>query len=180
MFCKKCGNELEKGDGFCTKCGTPTKSVRKEKTEEFYQNEEESYNNQRPIYQNPGQMYQPQGVYQPQYAMYRKPKEPGSGLSVAGMVLGIIGLVFAIIYMIMMFDKEYVIQFVWEHKVSSEVELGVIFTIIPMILALIGLPLSIAGMVKKAGPKNITGLILNSFAILISIFIFIYIIVTYG
>ena len=177
MFCKKCGNEIEKGDGFCSKCGTPTKAERKEKTERAersYQPEEETYYNPGPVYQNQGPMYQPQ------YVMYKKPKEAGHGLSVAGMVLGIIGFVFGIIYMAMMFDKTFVAEFVWEHKVGSEVELALIFTIIPMILSLTGLPLSIAGMVKKVTPKNVCGLILNSLTILVSIFIFIYIIVTYG
>ena len=105
MFCKKCGKELEKGEHFCSNCGTAIKTVKKV-TEEKEEKEQEEY------------VYKPQhqAPYQPQYyPMYKKPKAPGNGLSIAGMVLGIIGAVFGLIYMIMMFDRAQMIKMFWEN-----------------------------------------------------------------
>lgn len=73
MFCPKCGVNLVEGATFCPNCGTPVAQQ------------------QAPVQQVPVQpVVNPYG----QPVVYVKPKTPGRGLGIAGMVLGIIGLVY--------------------------------------------------------------------------------------
>ncbi|MBP3300300.1 MAG: zinc-ribbon domain-containing protein [Clostridia bacterium] len=64
MFCPNCGNQIADGSAFCPACGKATNVI-----------------------------VQATPVQPVQYG-YVKPKVPGRGLGIAGMVLGIIGLVY--------------------------------------------------------------------------------------
>lgn len=156
MFCKNCGKELEKGSEFCSKCGTQVNGLK-----------EQDIN-----YQS----YPPQ--YYQQYNQYNAVKVPGNGLSIAGMVLGIIALAYALITLMAVCDYDYLAISIYAARNVSAYALGVV--LIQSILALTGLPLSISGMLKRKSAKNITGIILNTITIIMSIIMFIYIIVTFG
>ena len=87
MFCKKCGKKVDEADTFCPKCGTPI-------------------NDAIAPAQGPVQpMY-----YQNQYGGYPAPKVPGNGSSIAGMVLGIIGLVYALITLMALMSPDFEID----------------------------------------------------------------------
>lgn len=77
MFCPKCGTQLSENSAFCHFCGA-----------QLNQQQQQQY--QQPQYQQP-QYQQPQ-----QFIYVSKPPVPGRGLGIAGMVLGIIGLVYAV------------------------------------------------------------------------------------
>ena len=100
---------------------------------------------------------------QPVY--YMPYKKPGNGLSIAGMVLGIIAAVYSFSAIIVACTTEYTY--------------AIGLTIFQTILALVGLPLSIAGMTKCKSGKNISGVILNSITLVISIIIFICVVSIY-
>ena len=72
-FCIKCGTQIAETDSFCPACGTPNTTKQ-------------------------AQPAQPQYYAQPQQVVYTyaKPKIPGRGFGITSMVLGIIGLVYAI------------------------------------------------------------------------------------
>ncbi len=71
MFCPKCGTQISENSAFCQFCGSP-------------------------MNQQQQQPYQPQYQQQQQILYVAKPPVPGRGLGIAGMVLGIIGLVYAV------------------------------------------------------------------------------------
>ena len=110
--------------------------------------------------------------------VYVKNTVPGNGLSVAGMVLGIIAIVFGFIYAIYLTTSDFKLDMAIYHRDVAAYAFGMIF--IPSVLSLVGLPLSISGLVKHKNGKNITGIILNSITIVLAIFIFIYVIANYG
>lgn len=75
MFCSKCGVQNEEGLNFCANCGAPLNAAPAAPVAP-----------QQPVYQQP--------AYQP------APVVPGKGMGIAGMVLGIIGLVFMCVFYI--------------------------------------------------------------------------------
>ncbi len=82
VFCKNCGAEQKDDSAFCAQCGTKI---------------------ERPA-SAPEVAYVPAGQAQPvqpnQTVIYAKPKVPGRGFGIAGMVLGIIGLVYGFFLLI--------------------------------------------------------------------------------
>ena len=151
MFCNNCGNQLTPNDGFCPKCGKPNGGV-------------------------PTQTVQPNQYQQP-YPQYGVQKAPGSGASTAGMVLGIIAIVYSLITILAVMSDDFKVEAL---KYSSNIgafAFGII--LIQTVLAVTGLPLSISGMTKHKNGKNLTGVILNSITILVSIILFVYILVNY-
>ncbi len=146
MFCKKCGNEIDNTAEFCPKCGTPV-------------------NGSIP----PAQPVMPV-MYQQPYVVYQTPKAPGSGLSTAGMVLGIIAIVYAFLTIIGV--TEYNLRIIYYGRAAFA--FGAV--LIQSVLALVGLPLSVSGNIKHKNPKAITGIILCTITLAISLIIFIYIV----
>lgn len=82
MFCQKCGANLVEGATFCSNCGTPVA-------------QQQAPVQQAPVQQVPVQQVpvQPAVNTYGQPVVYVKPKTPGRGLGIAGMVLGIIAAV---------------------------------------------------------------------------------------
>ena len=153
MFCKKCGKKVDEADTFCPRCGTPTNDT------------------VAPVQGPP--MY-----YQNQYGGYAAPKVPGNGASIAGMVLGIIGLVYALITMMALMSPDFEVEILEYRGRVIPFAVGVI--LIQTTLSCTGLPLSISGMRKRTNGKNVSGLILNSITIVLSIAFFIYIVANYN
>lgn len=78
MFCSKCGVQNDDGLNFCANCGAPLNAAPAAPAAP-----------QQPVYQQP--------VYQQAPAA---PAVPGKGMGIAGMVLGIIGLVLMCVFYI--------------------------------------------------------------------------------
>ena len=114
---------------------------------------------------------------QPVY--YMPYKKPGNGLSIAGMVLGIIAAVYSFSAIIVACTTEYTVSYGRIYLRKDLVSYAIGLTIFQTILALVGLPLSIAGMTKCKSGKNISGVILNSITLVISIIIFICVVSIY-
>ena len=72
-FCSKCGAAQNEGTTFCANCGT-----------RLDQPAQQPYN-------------QPYQQFYPQQVVYVKPKVPGRGFGITAMVLGIVGLVYAVL-----------------------------------------------------------------------------------
>lgn len=88
MFCKKCGTEIPNNVAFCTRCGAPVEN----QAQPQQQSTQTTYNYQ-----------PPQGAYNyqpPQQQYYQQPPmmQQGNGKApVVSLVLGIVGLILAII-----------------------------------------------------------------------------------
>ena len=147
MFCSKCGKKVSEGAAFCSSCGSPMEGA------------QELPANAQPVY----------------YMPYKK---PGNGLSIAGMVLGIIAAVYSFSAILVACSTEFAARTSYGRIYYREdlIAFAVGLTIFQTILALVGLPLSIAGMVKCKSGKNIAGVILNSITLVVSIVLFICII----
>lgn len=113
---------------------------------------------------------------QPVY--YYGPKVPGNGLSIAGMVLGIVGISLALFYLLGVASESYILEKVMYRRYVFAYAFGVV--LIPLALSATGLPLSICGLLKNKNGKNIAGIILNSITLLIQFILFIYIVVTFS
>ncbi|MBE7064895.1 MAG: hypothetical protein E7384_03660 [Ruminococcaceae bacterium] len=150
MFCSNCGNNCTDGSAFCTNCGAnlntqPTQPANEQPVSQvdqpvFQQTEQPVY--QQPTYQQP--------VYQQVYEQAAEPQEetnskaPGFGLSIPGMILGILSTVFCCVF--------YVAPF---------------FGIPGLILSIISLVKGRA--VKKTNGMAVVGLICSIVGILFSI-----------
>ena len=107
-------------------------------------------------------------------------KIPGNGKSIAGMVLGIVATFFAILEILSSFNIESALltlpDVYYDYSVSFILFwFGVGYVFLSFIPSVIGLPLSISGLFKHKNGKNIAGVVLNSFALVISIILFVYI-----
>ena len=100
-----------------------------------------------------------------------KTKVPGNGLSIAGMVLGIIAAVWAFFEILSIGGiRESLSLFEGNlYYDSAVVGFAIGYTLFALIPSIIGLPLSIAGMLKQRTGKNIAGLVLNLIALIISV-----------
>ena len=151
-FCANCGKELPENANACPNCGVFVENF---EIKEVVQAESVDNN--------------------------LKVKIPGNGLSTAGMVLGIIAAVWAFMQILSVGSIEFAINEmlgVYDDLLNPSFILfwfSFGYTIFSVIPALIGLPLSIVGLVKHKSGKNIAGVILNAVALLISIFMFVYI-----
>ena len=107
-----------------------------------------------------------------------KTKVPGNGLSIAGMVLGIIAAVWSFFELLSIGGiREGLDQFNGiPYYDSAIVGFAIGYTLFALIPSIIGLPLSIAGMVKQRTGKNIAGLVLNLIALIISVIMIVFII----
>ena len=107
-----------------------------------------------------------------------KTKIPGNGLSIAGMVLGIIAVVWSFLEILSAAGiKEALSQFKGNiYYDSAIIGFAIGYTLFALIPSIIGLPLSTVGMVKQRTGKNITGLVLNIISLIISIIMIFYII----
>ncbi len=150
MFCSNCGSKLNEKDSFCQNCGSSV-----EKKDKDIKNSKDN-----PVY------------------VYTKKVYPGNGLSIAGMVLGIIAAFFAFVCIITLTSDDFKADMILYAGQVSAYAFG--YILIPLVLAVVGLPLSICGKRKHSNGKNITGIILCSMSIITSIIIFIYIISTYN
>ena len=108
-------------------------------------------------------------------------KIPGKGISIAGMILGIIAAVWTFFELISsknIYDSLNEISYGAGQYINSSFlyfwfAFG--YTLLALIPSLVGLPLSIVGCVKNKNGNNITGIILNSIALFASLTIFIHI-----
>lgn len=111
----------------------------------------------------------------------KKNKIPGNGVSIAGMILGIISSFWAFMQILSSGNIEYSLlnlprSYIYETSISFVlITFGLGYTLFSLIPSLVGLPLSIVGFFKQKSGKNIAGIILNSVALIVSIIMFIYI-----
>ena len=110
-----------------------------------------------------------------------KKKIPGNGISIAGMVLGIVAAVWSF-FDIMAIGGIPSSLSELQYNTSYYVSLtylyfwfGIGYTLFSLIPSMVGLPLSIVGLKKNKNAKNIVGLILNIIALSVSIIMMVYI-----
>lgn len=118
-----------------------------------------------------------ESVDNPKYT-YTKKVYAGNGLSIAGMVLGIIAIYFAIVCILMLFTDDFKTDMIRYAGSVAPYAFG--FVLIPLVLSFVSMPLSICGRVKHKSGKNLSGIILSSLSLVVSIVVFIYIITTYS
>lgn len=157
MYCKKCGNKNEKGFAFCAKCGEPLQEEKEVKTKSTKKTQEQEI-----VYD-----YQPA----PQYYMNNR-NETGTGLSTAALVIGII-VAFVFTFELFGFIIINSIENISIDEAKYAYLSALAFELIPFIFSIVGLSLSIAGVVKYKNGRSITGLVLSIISIIESIVLFI-------
>ena len=160
-FCTQCGNAVEDNATFCTQCGAslaaPQAAPQPEPQPVYQAPQQPVY--QQPVYQAPQQPVYQQPVYQQpvyQQPVYQQPvyqaapQVQGNGAGTAGMVLGIIAIVFALVGLFAFMASPWAIGF------------SLIVWVIAGILMLPGLGLSLGGSFgNKPKGKAIAGLVMN-------------------
>ena len=105
-----------------------------------------------------------------------KTKVPGKGISIAGMILGIVAL------LVVVTDFVDIDEIGYELAIGYEIEfiLSVIdYVYSNFLISITGLVLSIIGIVKNRNGFNISGIILNGISIFLTIILFITIFLFY-
>lgn len=148
-FCANCGSEINENADICLKCGVLINK------DNMNVNSVETYN------QN----------------IVAKTKVPGKGLSVAGMVLGIIAAVWVLIklFQIGNIEADLTLTIFSYYTSSFVIGYAIGYTLFSLVPSIIGLILSIVGMKKQKSGINITGLLLNIIALALSVIYFVYI-----
>ena len=123
-FCRKCGTKINDDASFCCGCGAPSDG--------------------QPVAQQTSVQIQPVAYG------YVKPKTPGRGLGIAGMVLGIIGLVYTFVMMVNVI--EYVDSYA-RYFIGSSLD-DSIFTAIVICSIFSILAVSLAGSGRHKGYKT--------------------------
>lgn len=105
-----------------------------------------------------------------------KKKVPGKGLSIAGMVIGIVAALWCSQTLLAFFSLDYIVSTLRDYT-SSYLIIGFAFgfTLFSFIPSIVGLLLSAFGMKKNKNGFNISGLILNIVSLSISVIEFVYI-----
>lgn len=99
-----------------------------------------------------------------------KAKQPGKEMSIASMVLGIVSIFYGICLGMGSIGLTLVDEFVTEfNKLEFEFGFAIGYNFLPLALAITGLSLGVASTKKIKNGFNITGIILGSITILISI-----------
>lgn len=104
---------------------------------------------------------------------YYKPKVPGKGMSIAGMVLGIVAVVWAFMSLLSIENAEYSLSYYY--NVSEIIGFIIGYTLFSLSPSIVGLCLSINGYKKNKNALNIAGLILNIITLAIVIIEIVYI-----
>lgn len=150
-FCSNCGKEVNENADVCLNCGVLV--------------------NNNTINQNnlPDKNYKQQNLY--------KEKTPGKGLSIAGMVLGIISASWVLIKLLQVgnIKSNLSLNIFRNFNESFVIGYAIGFTLFSLIPSVIGLILSIFGMKKQKTGINTSGLLLNIIALCVSIIYFVYI-----
>ena len=148
MFCKNCGNKVEKNVSFCPSCGSPLNEEKKKA----------------------GKQEEANVTYVIQ--------EPKKNTGTAGMVLGIIAIVYALITLVSITTEDFKISALENSRDIVAFAIGVV--LVQTVLSCVGLPLSISSLRKGKNGKNISGTILCAATIVLSIIYFIYVVSTYS
>jgi len=99
-----------------------------------------------------------------------KTKQPGKGMSIASMVLGIVSIFYGICLGMGSIGLSLVDEFVTEfNKIEFEFGFAIGYNFLPLALAVTGLSLGIASTKKIKNGFNTTGIILSSITLVICI-----------
>lgn len=101
-------------------------------------------------------------------------KQPGRGLSIASMVLGIIAIFYGTCFSL----TSIMMNLIDEFYNKEEIIFSIGFNFWSLVLSITGLSLGIASRLKVKNAKNTTGIILNSITILLCILSIIITIIT--
>ena len=96
-----------------------------------------------------------------------KVKVPGRGSAIAGMVLGIVAVVWAFIALLALEDLPYNLKYYYSF--SQYVGYAIGYTLFSFAPSIVGLCLSVSSIKKKKCGKNTAGLVLNLIALLVSV-----------
>lgn len=102
-------------------------------------------------------------------------KTPGKGLSISGMVLGIIAIIWTLLELLAIETLEE--EIVLYEYTSEIISFAIGYTLFALIPSIVGLSLSGVGYKKQKNGFNVSGILLNAIALVINIIIFIYIII---
>lgn len=161
--CPHCNAMADNSDPFCPNCGN--RLPQDAPAEQPVRTAEPVA--QQPVPQQPVQpQYQVPPQYQPHSAYPQQPAQPqltGNGPGTAGMVLGIIALVFMLPFYLGLAATSLTL-----------IGLGAVMTEIALVLSMPGLGLSIGGVCRRSRPKGkaVAGLIMNGIVLFAWIFSF--------
>lgn len=96
-----------------------------------------------------------------------KIKVPGKGTAIAGMVLGIVAVIWSFIALLALEDLPHNLKYYYNF--SQYVGYAIGYTLFSFAPSIVGLCLSVSSIKKKKCGKNTAGLVLNLIALLVSI-----------
>ena len=148
-FCSNCGKEVNENADVCLKCGVMIKKDNIESSNNL------NYN------QN----------------ITPKVRVPGKGMSIAGMVLGIVAVSWVFIKLLQIgnIERDLSLNIFSYYTSSAIIGYAIGYTIFSLVPSIIGLVLSTLGMKKHKSNSNVAGVLLNIIALAISVIYFIYI-----
>lgn len=181
-FCSYCGTEIFESANNCPNCGA---AVANNMYNDNYNNYN-YYNNQNGYNQNGYNQFN--NNYPNPYGNVNNSvvnnKVPGKGLSIAGMVLGIIATIWTIGELSSLGTIESELNTVNRivYNISHDeyvVSFAIGYTLFAFLPSILGLIFSIVGLKKQKSGFNISGIVLNAIALSITFIIFVYIVTAF-
>lgn len=181
-FCSYCGTEVFESANNCPNCGASIdKNIVNNNSNYNYYNNQSGYNhngyNQNGYNQVNNNFQNPYGNFNNSVT---NNKVPGKGLSITGMVLGIIAVFWTICELCSLGNIDYSLNTLnYISDSTYVVSFAIGYTLFAFIPSILGLIFSIVGLKKQKSGFNISGIILNAIALSITFIIFVYIVTAF-
>lgn len=179
-FCSYCGTEVFESANNCPNCGA---TINQNVVD--YSNYNNNYNSNYNNNSNYNYNYNPNSnnvQYSNVSSSAVNKKVPGKGLSIAGMILGIIAAFWTICELCSLSSISSALNvstYLYISNSTYVVSFAIGYTLFAFIPSILGLIFSIVGLKKQKSGFNISGIVLNAIAFAITFIIFVYIVTAF-
>lgn len=105
-----------------------------------------------------------------------KVKAPGQGMGIASMILGIVAAIWTLLTLLAVGDLDLASSLGYDYTIIESIAFAIGFTLFSLTPSILGLIFSIISLKQHKSGFNISGIILNSISLFITLIVFIYVV----